>query len=419
MSVAACITGLGAVSGFGLGVEPLWQGLCAGHSAVRLRPDLPFFKNGGPPPPPVSLVPLPEDGETDPLVTGMPRASTMVTLAAREALADAGLLPLLDASAPGHAAVAVNQGSIRIGVCIGTTHGEKNPWLAAQRDGSAQAGALRTSMHGPAYPAMRLAAACGAVQLRVVSTACASGNSALAVALEWIRRDVVDVVLCGGCDALSDFVLRGFQSLRALSPAPCRPFDVARTGLNLGEGAALLVLESVVGAQARGARVQALLRGAGQACDANHMTGPDREGRGAARAMAAALQDAALSPADIDFVSAHGTATVFNDLMEAQALARVFGAAAPRLPLHSIKGAIGHSMGAAAALEAVVCARALQAGYVPGTAGLQTIDPAIALNVLPATAHRLPMRHVLSTASGFGGLNGAVVLSHADGGRTA
>lgn len=404
MSRPAAITGIGAVSGFGIGVEPLWHGLLAGQVALLPRPDGEARGLGDLP---LSLVPLPGPaGETPPALAEVlwsetPRATQMARLAADEAMCSAGL-------AADHRVSPADP--LRLGLCLGTTHGEKATWLAGQRRESSTTGAPRL---GVAWPAEELASRYHAEHLQVVCAACASGNVALACALAWIRSGRCDVVLCGGCDALNDFVLRGFQSLRALSPQTCRPFDADRNGLNLGEGAAFVVLESLAHAQRRGPAVLALLSGGGQSCDANHMTGPDRKGRGAARAMHAALADAGLRATDIDWVSAHGTATPFNDLMEGQAIPAVFAEHTAALPVSSIKGAIGHSMGAAAAIEAVVAVRALQSQCVPGTTGLVRPDPEIPLRLLPPGAHPLQLRHVLSTASGFGGLNAAVILSAA------
>jgi 3-oxoacyl-[acyl-carrier-protein] synthase II len=242
--------------------------------------------------------------------------------------------------------------------------------------------------------------------------ACASGNVALGAALDLLRSGRADVVVAGGVDALHDFVLAGFGCLKALDPAPCRPFDRSRRGLNLGEAACFLVVESEVHARARGARVRAWLDGAGVAADAVHMTGPDKQGRGAARAIATALADGGRRADEVDFVSAHGTATVFNDLMEGKALALAFGARVP--PVNSIKSALGHTLGAAAALEALACVRTLETGLVPPTPGLGELDPEIALDVVHGAARALPARVVLSTASGFGGTNAAVVLSASD-----
>lgn len=409
MSLPAAVTGLGAVSGFGLGVEVLWQGLLAGQSALCPRGDGEAWGIAGLP---LSLVPLP-GGTSGAAVAGAavlwdsaPRASAMIRLAAAEAMQDAGLADEV-LGKPG-------MPPLRLGVCLGTTHGEKAPWLASQRQPEPALVQGAPKSLGVARPAHELAGIYGADAVQVLCAACASGNVALTCALGWIRSGRCDVVLCGGGDALNDFVLRGFQSLRALSPAACKPFDVRRNGLSLGEGAAFLVIESLAHASRRQQPVRALLRGSGQSCDANHMTGPDRQGRGASRAMRAAISDAGLAYTDIDFVSAHGTATPFNDLMEGQAIPAVFAEHTAQLPVNSIKGAVGHSMGAAAALEAVVAVRALQAQCVPGTIGLVEPDPAIPLHLLHSGRHELRLRHVLSTASGFGGLNAAVILSAAN-----
>lgn len=408
MSQPAAVTGLGAVSGFGLGVDALWQGLLAGQIALSPRSDGEAWGIAGLP---LSLVPLPE-GLSGAALAGAsvlwdsaPRATAMIRLAAAEAMRDAGLADgALGKPSPRPP---------RLGVCLGTTHGEKAPWLASQRQSAPGLAPGPPRSLGVAFPAHELAGIYGADAVQVLCAACASGNVALTCALGWIRSGRCDVVLCGGGDALNDFVLRGFQSLRALSPTACKPFDVRRNGLSLGEGAAFLVIESLAHATRRQQPVRALLNGSGQSCDANHMTGPDRQGRGASRAMRAAISDAGLDHTDIDFVSAHGTATPFNDLMEGQAIPAVFAERTARLPVHSIKGAVGHSMGAAAALEAVVAVRALQAQCVPGTTGLIEPDPAIRLHLLPSGRHELRLRHVLSTASGFGGLNAAVILSAA------
>lgn len=234
------------------------------------------------------------------------------------------------------------------------------------------------------------------------------GNVALGAALNLIRAGRCDVVVAGGVDALHDFVIAGFATLKALDPAPCRPFNRTRRGLNLGEGAAFLVVEAEPHARARGARIRAFLDGYGLAADAVHMTGPDREGRGAARAMRAALDDAGLAPDAVDYVSAHGTATIFNDLMESKALGQVLGARA--VPVNSVKSALGHTLGAAGALEAVLCVHTLETGLIVPTPGLVEQDPEIALDVVHGRARQAAVRVALSTSSGFGGTNAALVF---------
>ena len=384
----AAITGVGAVSGFGRGAERLWAALVEGRRAMRERPELAGVASG-----PVALV------EELPL-SAPSRAATMATWAAEEAFADAG--------DPARGA--------RLGVACGTTLGGIAGWLPLVRAtmDAVPAAAAAPARWGYAGPAQAVAAAVDARgPLVVPSVACASGNVALGAALELLRRGRCDVVLAGGADALHDFVLAGFGALKAADVAPCRPFDRNRRGLNLGEAAAFVVLESEEHARARGARIRAFLDGCGVSADAVHMTGPDREGRGAARAMQAALADAGCTAADVGYVSAHGTATPFNDLMEAKALALVLGARASSTPLNSIKSALGHTLGAAAALEAVACVRTLETGWVPPTPGCEELDPEIALDVVRGAARQVRPRVALSTASGFGGTNAAVVLSAA------
>lgn len=402
------ITGVGAVSGFGLGVDPLWRGLLAGFTALHKQPAL---DDVGLDDVAMALAPrlsLPHADEVHPLLSATPRAVQLTDVAVDEALRAAGLTAGVQA--------------VRLGICLGTTHGEKSPWVAALRarlspnDGAAHTAPLSADTSGPAAPALHVARRLGATQVQVVCTACASGNSALAVAHGWLTSDLCDVVLAGGVDTLHDFVVRGFRSLKAVSSTPCRPFDADRAGLSPGEGAGILVLETAAHAHRRGATPLAVLAGVGQAADATHMTGPDRQGRGAAAAMSRALAQAGRSPDAIDFVSAHGTATVFNDLMEKHALGLVFGARAQSVPVNSVKGAVGHTMGAAAALEAVLGVLVLRTGLVPPTVGLVTQDPAIDLRIVRDEPLPLRARHLVSTASGFGGMNAAIVLSHPEDG---
>lgn len=397
--IRAAITGLGAVTGFGRGAEPLWAALLAGRRALRLRPEL---AAAGLAAGPVALVEaLPLDAPA--------RAATLASWAVAEALADAGEAARGD----------------RLGVACGTTLGGIGDWLPRVRatmvepiDAMVEPIAVMVeplARWSYAAPAEAVAAAIGAGgPLTVPSVACASGNVALGEALALVRSGRCDAVVAGGVDVLNDFVIAGFASLKAIDPEPCRPFDRTRRGLNLGEGACFLVVESEAHARARGARIRAFLDGSGVAADAVHMTGPDREGRGAARAMTAALADAGRAPEQIGFVSAHGTATLFNDLMESKALALVFGARAPAVPVHSIKSALGHTLGAAAAIEALVCVRTLETGLAPPTPGLHELDPEIRLDVVRDGPRAVGARAVLSTSSGFGGTNAAVVISASD-----
>jgi len=238
-----------------------------------------------------------------------------------------------------------------------------------------------------------------------IMTACSSSATAIGYAADRVRLGHVDVALAGGAEGLCRLTYAGFSSLRATSPEPCRPFDAERKGLSLGEGAAILVLESYEHARARGAEILALVAGYGVSADAYHMTAPHPEGDGAARAMRAALADAGLDPSQVDYVNAHGTGTTHNDAAESAAVRRVLGAHAERTPLSSIKSMLGHTLGAAGAIEAVASVLAIARGFIPPTVNLRTPDPAFGLDYVPNTARNQPVSVVLSNSFAFGGNN--------------
>jgi len=244
-----------------------------------------------------------------------------------------------------------------------------------------------------------------------LSTACSAGTLAIAAAAELIEQDEADVVLAGASDSLCRLTLHGFGSLLLLDPNGCRPFDAARAGISLGEGAAVLVLEAQAVARARGAKPLAGVSGWGASCDAYHATAPQPDGDGALIAMQRALDRAGLPPPAIDYVNAHGTGTPDNDAMEATALRRLFGDRVP--PFSSTKRFFGHTLAASGALKAVVCVQALQEQAIPPNPGFETVDPRIGLE--PVRAFRSQrLAHVLSSSFGFGGSNAALVFSHPD-----
>ena len=384
-SRAAVITGCGAVSPLGVGVRALWEGLLAGRTAVA-----PIARFPAEDLTPRNAAEVREVGAADP-----DRAGAFALAAATEALVDAGVDPrALDAR--------------RVGVALGTTLGGMlllERWLAGDARPPAEMAAI------PYYgPAVRLARSLGCRgPVATPQLACASGTHAIALAADWVRGGRADLVLAGGTDLLCRFVVAGFNCLRATADA-ARPFDAARRGLVLGEGGAILVVEEAGHAARRGASARARLLGVGAAGDATHMTAPDREGRGAARALAAALADAHTPPAAVSFVSAHGTGTPYNDAMEAVAITRVFGRGA--VPVDSIKGAIGHTLGAAGAFEAILCAQVLAEGRIPPTAGLVTVDPACeGLDLVVGAARTHAVTVAVSSSSGFAGTNAALVLA--------
>jgi 3-oxoacyl-[acyl-carrier-protein] synthase II len=395
----AFVTGCGAVSPFGGGVATFWQGLLDRHSALAA---IRSFDTAGLTHTLAGEVP---EGSTAARLSAdetarLDRVARYALAAAREALDDARLdLAGTDPT--------------RVGVIAATTLGGMQlgeAYLRSRRDGAAFD--ARQLLHVPyAATATRLARALG-VRGPVVSPsiACASGTLAVGLALELIQRDRGDVFVVGGAEALCHFVVAGFNSLRATTADAVRPFDARRDGLAVGEGAAMLVIESAAHARARGAARDVEIAGAALSSDAVHMTAPARDGAGAARAMRAALREAGIAPQQVDFVSAHGTGTVYNDAMEMAALAGVFGEAAPRLPVNSIKGAIGHTLGAAGSFEAVLCARVLREGVIPPTAGCEQLDPACAFDVVRGAPRRQPVQIALSTSSAFAGNNAEIVM---------
>jgi 3-oxoacyl-(acyl-carrier-protein) synthase len=247
-----------------------------------------------------------------------------------------------------------------------------------------------------------------------VSTACASGAGALAVAADLLRAGAADAVVAGGHDILCRFVMRGFDALRSLTRDRVRPFDRRRSGLLLGEAAALVLMTRDVDAPR--ARLGRLL-GEASASDGAHIAAPDPEGRGLELAVRDALARAGVGPGDVDFVSAHGTGTLLNDRVEAAVLRRVLGPRAHDVPVNSIKGGLGHTMGAAAALEAVMCLLASRDGVIPRTVGLDEPDPECDLDHVVHAPRPARPRVCLSTSLGFGGCNAALVLEGVGGGR--
>ena len=251
-----------------------------------------------------------------------------------------------------------------------------------------------------------------------INTACASSTDAIGLALDAVRAGRADVVIAGGTEAaITEFCIGGFCALKALStkyndtPARAsRPFDLNRDGFVMGEGAGILVLEDYDHAVRRGARIYAEVAGYGGTGDAHHLTAPHPEGEGAIRAMRLALQDAGLAPTDIDYINAHGTSTPLNDPMETKAVKVVFGDHARNLKMSSTKSMTGHLMGAAGAVEAVVCVLSLRDQFFPPTINHETPDPACDLDCVPNKGISGPMRAAMSTSLGFGGHNGVLAF---------
>jgi 3-oxoacyl-[acyl-carrier-protein] synthase II len=224
-----------------------------------------------------------------------------------------------------------------------------------------------------------------------------------------IRRGACELGLAGGYDALTRFVHLGFDSLGATTTSLCAPFDKARSGFFIGDGAAILVLESLTSARKRGARIRAEILGYGETADAHHQTQPDPEGRGVARAIRQALESGGVTPAEVGYVNAHGTGTPANDAAEARGLLEAMGEAGRRVPISSTKPLVGHTLGAAGAVEQCFCILALERGFLPVQANLAELDPRCDVNVVRGPESGPAPRVAMNHAFGFGGANGVLL----------
>jgi len=378
----------GAVTPFGCDVDAFWSGLVTGGDAISMIERFP-----------VDDLRVGRGGEIKKLrpLPGARRVrcrATQLLLAAAEDLL---------------ARSAISAAPERIAVVLGTALGGVGELERAMAPGGRVRHAVDALYDSPAHALARRLGARGPVM--TVGAACAAGASALGTGADLLRADVVDVVVAGGYDALCRFVMRGFDALRSLTRERVRPFDKRRSGLLLGEAAGL-VLMTREGATT-GPRLGRLL-GHASASDGSHVAAPDANGRGLELAIRSALDEAGLTPADVEFVSAHGTGTLVNDRIEADVLRRVLGRRAPETPVNSIKASIGHTMGAAAALEAVMCLMAGREGVVPQTLGLEEPDPACELDHVIGSPRAARPRISLSTSLGFGGCNAALVLEAVD-----
>jgi len=303
----------------------------------------------------------------------------------------------------------------RTGVCMGTTSGEA-PVVEIFDESLVEGSPERIDPRFiNTYPCHTIAVhiarefGFGGVNM-VIPAACAAGNYAIAHAYDMLRTQRADVMLAGGADAFSRITYTGFARLGAISPDLCRPFDRNRRGMIPGEGAAVLVLEPLDRAIQRRAHIYAEVAGYGLSCDAHHMTAAHPEGEGAARAMTQALRTSRLNYDDVSYISAHGTGTKLSDRIETKAVKQVFNGAAYKIPMSSIKSMIGHTMGAASAIEAAVCALAVDQDRVPPTANWETRDPECDLDYVTTGAREQLITVAMSNAYAFGGNNASLVL---------
>lgn len=329
------------------------------------------------------------------------RSDALGVLAASEALAVAG----------------VAAGCEGLALCVGGTTGgmyEAEGVLAKMNGESASDASVRRLLSYPlSTTAERIAGRLGGVRRALtLCSACSSGAIAIVQGAAWLASGRAACVLVGGTDGLCQLTYTGFNSLGAMDPSACRPFDQGRAGLSLGEGAGFLVLELESRARARGARVLSWLTGWAVLAEAHHITHPEPSGAIAARIMERALARAGRGAADLDYVNAHGTGTVHNDAMEARALERVLGAERERVFVSSSKGNIGHTLGASGAIEAALTVLAIEAGLLPATGGLELADPALGLRHVPAGGQKTTVRCAISNSFGFGGTGAVLVFEH-------
>jgi 3-oxoacyl-[acyl-carrier-protein] synthase II len=390
------ITGLGLVTPIGAGRELFWKNLTAGVNGIG--PVESFDTSAFPVHIGAEVKDFDPSGHEE-----LGRGSQLAVAAARMALDDSGIN--LDA-----------QDRSRIGVSMGTTSGE--PGMIERYNDARKADGLGSIPADilPKYP-------CNVVPSNIaiefdlhgpclmIPTACAAGNYAIGYGFDMIRSGRTDLMLAGGADPFSRITYMGFARLGAIAPERCQPFDKNRKGMVPGEGAAVLVLEPLDDAVARGATIYAEVLGYGVSCDSHHMTAAHPQGDGAIRAMAMALKESGRNTDEVDYISAHGTGTPTNDRVEAIAVRTLFGDRASHVPMSSIKSMIGHTMGAASAIEAVACSLAIHTGVIPPTMNFEEPDEGSNLDYVPNQARRTDPHIVLNNAYAFGGNNASLCLA--------
>ena len=405
MRQGVAVTGIGLVTALGATREESWRRMVAGECGVR--PVTVFGTEGY-----RSRVAAEVDisavdtGLTDLRHRRHSRGDRIGLLAAAEALDDAGLM----------------DGTVdrtRVGIFLGAGTGDLlrnedflHTWIESGIERSKPSDVWN---HFLSTPVDAIASRFGFEGPRAcVVAACSSGTIAIGRGVEAIRSGRADVVLAGATDALARLTFTGFNLLRLMDSDPCRPFDRGRAGMNIGEGAGVLVLETLEHARRRGARVHAELAGHSLACEAFHPTAPEPEGRTIATVISLALADAETNADEVDHVNAHGTATPQNDAAEARGLHRVFGDRAAQVPVTGIKSMVGHCLGASGAVEAAVLALTIARGVIPPTIHHEETDPDCRIDIVANQARETPVRCGVSTSLGFGGNDSAIVMRAAD-----
>jgi nodulation protein E len=394
------VTGAGVVSALGHNCGEFWRELAAGQPGIRplqaVDRGLLRFQNGA------------EVQGFDPSrhfeekeIGLLDRFAQFGVVAAREAIAQAGIEWTGELR---------ENTAIITGSCVGGQTTEDEGFVNLYRNNIPRVNPLTIPRTMENAAASRISLETGVVgPTYTISTACSSANHAIGQAFWMVRSGAVRMAIAGGSEAVFSLgFLKAWEAMRVISPDTCRPFSKDRRGLILGEGGAMLVLEPLEVARARGAKIYGEISGFGMSSDAYHITQPSPDG--AARAMRAALSDAALKPEDIGYINAHGTATQANDATETAAIRKVFGAHADRLAVSSTKSMHGHTLGAAGAIEAVATLLSLCNGVLPPTANFTEPDPACDLDVIPNQARQMQVGCALSNSFAFGGLNAVLAF---------
>jgi len=404
------VTGLGAITPVGTGVQKFWENLIAGVSGIDIIKRFDPVEAGLT----VHIAGEVKDFEPERYFDKKEAQKVsdfikFAVAASEEAIKDSGLLES-------------KYDPYRVGVIIGTGIGGLRD-IEEQQKVLMEKGPRRVSPFFIPYGISNMASGLVAIRFGFkgpnycVVSACATGNHAIGDAMRLIQKGDIDVAIAGGCEsAITPLGVAGFAVMRALSTRnhepqkASRPFDKDRDGFVMGEGAGILVLEEYEHAKARGAKIYAELVGYGATDDAYHITAPCADGEGAYMCMKLALEDAGIRPEEVDYINAHGTSTPLNDKSETLAIKRLFGEHAYRLKISSNKSMIGHLLGAAGAVEAVATVKTIETGIIPPTINLENPDPECDLDYVPNKAIKYPVRYALSNSFGFGGTNACLVF---------
>ncbi|MDP3791247.1 MAG: beta-ketoacyl-[acyl-carrier-protein] synthase family protein [Candidatus Omnitrophota bacterium] len=397
MKKRVVVTGLGVISSIGIGKNAFWDNLLKGKSGISEVASYDTSKHvthkGG------EIKNFnPEDFISKKRIRLIGRASQLAMSATKLALEDAQL----------------SDGSIsnyKTSVCLGTTMGEiqsvekaDHTWIKSGQKEVGNLALYQSPLNNiPSSVAMEFKLK---GRNRIFTTACAAGNYAIGYGYDLLQFNESDIIVAGGSDSFSWIAFTGFNKVSATAPEKCQPFDKNRKGIIPGEGSGIVVLETLDQAKKRNAHIYAEILGYGLSCDAHHMTNPQAEGL--ASCMKNALKDAGLTPNDIDYISAHGTGTIFNDRAECAAIKQIFGD--KKIPVSSIKSMLGHTMGAASAIEAITCCLVVENNIMPPTINYETPDPECDIDCVPNVSRKQTINIALNNGFAFGGNNACLVI---------